>query len=100
MRLEREKLERRIHELADVGEVAFGSHAIERMEERGISDVQVLRALKTGEIRGDVTPGDRPAEWKCKIVEKMRGMREIGVVTIVIRNKRLFIKTVEWEDLK
>ena len=30
----------------------------------------------------------------------MKGLREIGVVTIIIRNARLYIKTVEWEDLK
>ena len=30
----------------------------------------------------------------------MKGSREIGVVTIVMSNRRLFVKTVEWEDLK
>lgn len=100
LRLEREQLEKRIHELACLGKVAFGNHTYDRMDERGISDVQILRALKTGGIRGDIEPGRSPGEWKCKVVERMKGLREIGVVTIIIRNARLYIKTVEWEDLK
>lgn len=100
LRLERAKLEQRIHELAEQGEVSFSDHAYERMDERSISDVQVIRVLKTGEIRGDIEPGNRNGEWKCKIVERVKGMREIGVATVVIRNARLFIKTVEWEDPK
>lgn len=100
LRLERERLQARINDLACKGEITFSDHALERMDERGISDLQVERALRTGEIRGDVEPGRRAGEWKCKIVEKMKGMRELGVATVVIRNSRLFIKTVEWEDLK
>ena len=38
-------------------------------------------------------------EWKCKIVFKLRGAREAGAVVIVLRTDRLFVKTVEWEDL-
>ena len=100
IKLERERLQSRIHELARLGQVAFSNHAIERMEERGISDIQVQRALTSGEIRGEIEPGQSSGEWKCKIVERMKGLREIGVATVVIRNARLFIKTVEWEDLK
>lgn len=69
------------------------------MDERGISDLQVERALRTGEIRGEVEPGRGTGEWKCKIVERMKGMREIGVATVLIKNSKLFIKTVEWEDM-
>src|SRR5690606_9076078 len=91
LRLEREQLQARIHELARKGEVSFSDHALERMDERGISDVQVERALRTGEIRGEIEPGRRAGEWKCKIVELMKGMRELGVATVVIRNSRLYI---------
>jgi hypothetical protein len=99
LRLKREQLQKRVNELAFAGEVAFSDHALDRMDERSITDIQVERALRTGEIRGEVEPGRREGEWKCKIVERMKGQREIGVVTIVLRNARLFIKTVEWEDL-
>lgn len=100
LRLTRENLEKRIHELASAGEASFSEHAYDRMDERGISDIQVERALRTGHISGEIVPGSRPGEWKCKVVERMKGMRDIGVVTIVIHNARLFIKTVEWEDMK
>lgn len=100
LRLRREWVERRVHELAEQGEVAFGNHALERMEQRDISDIQVVRVLKRGELRGEVEPGSGTGEWKCKVVSLGRGSREIGVVTLLIKNRRLFVKTVEWEDLR
>ncbi len=33
------------------------------------------------------------------MVHKIKGAREAGVITIILTNGRLFIKTVEWEDL-
>lgn len=50
-------------------------------------------------MEGEIEPGQNAGEWKCKIVAKIKGNREVGVVTIVMRVGRLFIKTVEWEDL-
>jgi hypothetical protein len=98
LRLERETLTERIRELARKGAVSFSDHAFDRMDERGISDVQVQRVLQSGEIRGDIEPGRNAGEWKCKVVDQVKGMREIGVATLIIRNAKLFIKTVEWED--
>jgi hypothetical protein len=37
-------------------------------------------------------------EWQCKIVKHIRGGRDAGVVTIILHDGRLFLKTVEWED--
>jgi len=51
---------------------------------------------------GSITeqPEETPkGEWKCKMVYPIRGAREVGVVTIILKSDRLFIKTVEWEDL-
>lgn len=84
---------------ADSRKVAFGDHALDRMEERGITTLDALRVLQKGEIVGDLEPGRRQGEWKCKVVHNLRGSRDIGVITIVMLNGRLFIKTVEWEDL-
>ena len=70
------------------------------MEERGITDLDALRVLRIGELSGAITPGRERGEWKCKIVAPIKGRREIGVVTILIRNCKLRIKTVEWEDLR
>jgi hypothetical protein len=90
----------RIRELAKTSCVGFSDHAEQRMEERGITDLEAIRVLQTGEISGEIAPGKREGEWKCKIVAPLKGRREVGVVTLLIRNRRLRVKTVEWEDLR
>ncbi|HEV2565864.1 MAG TPA: DUF4258 domain-containing protein [Microvirga sp.] len=78
--------------------VIFGEHAQERMEERGITDDEVFTVLRIGELKGRITPGKSAGEWKCKVVAQPRGSRQMGVVTIIMLEGHLFIKTVEWED--
>ncbi|MEP3279382.1 MAG: DUF4258 domain-containing protein [Stappiaceae bacterium] len=78
---------------------SYTTHAESRMEWRGITDKMMFEVLRTGTIRGDIIPGRYPGEWKVKMTKKMKGSREVGVVTVVINAKKLFIKTVEWEDL-
>lgn len=91
----------RIQQLAaQSSNVGFSDHAEDRMEERGITDLDVLRVLRGGTISGSIEPGRKEGEWKCKVVAPVKGRREIGVVTLLIRNRRLRIKTVEWEDVK
>jgi hypothetical protein len=80
-------------------QVYLSSHAKERMEQRSITRLDVVRVLNRGHIDGPITPGDAPGEWKCKVVANVRGSRDIGVVTLVIANEKLLVKTVEWEDL-
>ena len=75
-------------------------HVEGRMELRDIDHMMMFEVLRTGYLEGDIVPGKNPGEWKAKMVKKMKGNRELGVVTIVIRNTRLFIKTVEWEDVR
>ena len=100
----RDVLEKRIRELAkDSENVTWEAethemHVAERMERRGIDDMMMFEVLRTGYLEDEIKPGKNPGEWKGKMVKKMRGQREVGVVTIVIHNARLFIKTVEWED--
>ena len=92
--------ERRIRAIAaDSGKVILGDHAVERMAERDIFDFDVLRILRDGSIRGDPERTPR-GEWKCKMVMRLRGGRDAGVVTIILRDDRLFVKTVEWEDVR
>jgi hypothetical protein len=90
---------RRVRELAANSEnVSWSAHAWERMEERGISIRVAETVLKEGMVAGTVEAGRRPGEWQAKIVHAIRGRRDIGVVVLIIRNNRLKVKTVEWED--
>lgn len=66
--------------------------------QREISDRMALAVLRNGYVKGDVVPGDQTGEWKVKIADRVKGSREVGVVTIIISERRLLVKTVEWED--
>lgn len=90
--------EKRIQQIALTTEnVILGVHALARMTEREIFDVDVFRVLRTGYV--DEPPEQTAAnEWKCKVTLKLRGGRTAGVVTIIMQNSKLFVKTVEWED--
>ena len=78
----------------------LSNHAMERMAERGILDAEVFRILRNGTLKG--VPEQTPkGEWKLKLVMRLRGNRDAGVVTIILHgDRRLLVKTVEWEDLK
>ena len=79
--------------------VYLSEHAKERMEIRSITRVDVIRVLKRGHIDGSIDPGNHAGEWKCKVIANVKGSREIGVVTLVIGQERILVKTVEWEDI-
>jgi Domain of unknown function (DUF4258) len=88
-----------VHRLAlDTANISWSQHALDRMVERDIRDHVALDVLRRGEIKGDIEPGQHPGEWKTKLVREAKGRREAGVVVLVVRNTRLFVKTVEWED--
>ncbi|MCL2717097.1 MAG: hypothetical protein FWD68_21780 [Alphaproteobacteria bacterium] len=70
------------------------------MEQRGITDLVVVDVLRRGELKGAIEPGQSSGEWKVKMVHVVKGRREVGGVVITIRNANLFIKTVEWEDIR
>ena len=70
------------------------------MEWRDITDRMMFDVLRTGYLKGEIEPGMHPGEWKAKMCKQMKGQREVGVVTIVVRDSWLFVKTVEWEDLR
>jgi hypothetical protein len=92
--------EKRIHEAAlQTERVVVSNHARERMREREIDDADVFRVLRQGTVVDEPEPAE-PGEWKCKIVRRIRGSRDVGVVTIILQDGRLFVKTVEWEDLR
>jgi hypothetical protein len=92
--------EKRIREAAqDSALIDWGLHTLDRMAERDIPDAVVLRALREGFAKGNLEMTPR-GEWKCKMVYPMRGARDVGVLVVIRKSGSLFLKTVEWEDLK
>ena len=86
------------HSAQDADNVIFGNHAMKRMNERGIFTTDVLRILRAGWV--DDEPGvTNSGEWKCKMTLEIKRGRTVGVVTIIMHNDMLFVKTVEWEDI-
>lgn len=78
--------------------VIVTDHAAERMEQRGFTMRDLFRILRTGFV--DEAPEEiREGDWKCKVTQKI-GSREAGAVTIIMRERRLIVKTVEWEDVR
>lgn len=99
MRLTAAIAEKRIKEIALTTEnVILGTHALKRMAERGIDDIDVFRVLRSGYI-DELPEKTAQNEWKCKVTLKMIGGRTAGVVTIILHNGKLFVKAVEWESL-
>lgn len=85
---------------ADTLNVKWSVHALERMEERAITDKMALEVLRQGSLKGDVEEGANPGELKVKMVRQMRGHREVGVVVVTIKGLHLLVKTAEWEDVR
>jgi len=93
-----EAAERRIRESAmDSANVSVTTHALERMEERGLSTRDLYTILRTGYV-DDIPKQDHDNQWTCKITLKMPGGRTAGVVTVILVDGKLLIVTVEWED--
>lgn len=93
---------RRIRALAAKSEnIRFTDHALDQMEAREIFDGDVLAIYRSASssIKGEVKKGKRDGEYHCKVVRRIRGNREAGVVTIILPTDRLLVLTVEWEDL-
>lgn len=93
---------RRIRALAKKSEnVLYTEHALEQMEAREIfdGDVLVIYRSDAASIKGEVKKGKRNGEHHCKVVRRIRGNREAGVVTIILPSDKLLVLTVEWEDL-
>jgi len=70
------------------------------MAERDISIRVALAVIREGIVSGPVEAGASQGEWKAKIVRNVKGRRDVGVVVLLIKNDRLLVKTVEWEDVR
>lgn len=98
-RLPNDQAERLIRErAADTSKIRFSLHAYDRIAERSITQIDAIRILRTGHIEGNPQKTVE-GEWEVTVVKRILGTREVGVVTIIWRNKdELFVKIVEWMD--
>jgi hypothetical protein len=88
-----------VRRLSKERRIGYLNHADERMAERGFDVFDVYKTLENGHFADDIEAGANEGEWKAKIVDVPEGTsRKMGVVTIVVKEQRLLIKTVEWED--
>lgn len=93
-----------IRRLSKARRIAYLDHGDDRFEERfaghGFDVFDMHDVLETGTLDGGaIEAGKKEGEWKVKMVGVPDGTsRKMGVVTIVVQEKRLLIKTVEWED--
>lgn len=91
--------QRRVRELAkNTSNLVWTDHIKERMEQRGIDSDAVLRILRDGDVEGEPIETNTPGDWKIKMARKMGNGRVAGVVTVLVQNNRLVLKTAEWED--
>lgn len=94
-------LEKRIRALAaDDDQITWANHAFDRSDERDITIGDALAILRHGYLDDYIEAGNGPSEWKGKMTMKLKGRREAGVVVIVIKDRELFVKTVEWENVR
>lgn len=89
-----------IRKLLARGAYSHSAHVIdERMAERGFDFDDILKIIELGDIDGKIVRGRRDGEWRCRVVGKLNWHpREAGVVTVVIREKKLLFVTVKWID--
>ena len=85
---------------ADTSTIWWSQHARKRMAERGISNRVALTVIREGMVSGPIEAGQSQGEWKAKIIRNVKGRRDVGVVVLLIRNNRILVKTVEWEDVR
>lgn len=92
-------LQERIRKLSgETKNIYLSDHAQERMWERDISAMEVFDVLRLGMVDGVPWIEDETGEQACKVVLRRKGQRAIGVVTILLVEDGLLVKTVEWED--
>jgi hypothetical protein len=68
------------------------------MVERDFTTMELFEILRTGHVTDEPEATATRGEWKCKVIKKLRGQREAGVITVIMKGGSLFVKTVEWED--
>ena len=80
--------------------VVFSLRAFDRIEERAITQSDVLAILREGHVEGEPELMKNGVDWKVVVTRRMPGGRVAGAVTVIYRPPadNLFVMTVEWMD--
>ena len=91
--------ERIIRERArDTSKVVIIGHPEERSIEREIPRPDVYRILREGSVLRPPVRNEH-GDWEAVIEKRMKGTRDAGAVTIIVRaDETLIVKTVMWID--
>ena len=82
----------------DSKNVVITEHAEERLEERGMTTLDLFLILKTGYVIKQPVTNTR-GDWEVIVEKRLRGLRDAGVVTIILTHgAKLIVKTVQWMD--
>ena len=98
------KLLREIRRIAeDKNNIRFSTHAFDRIGERSgiveITQEDVYKVLRFGDLDGDPRPGKSEGETVATVVYRPKGSRAIGVASVVKSSEdKLFVLTVMWRD--
>ncbi|MHC8508747.1 MAG: DUF4258 domain-containing protein [Rhodospirillales bacterium] len=99
MRMDVRRAESIVRAIAlDSKRVCLTHHAVKRMHEREFSSRDLFSVLREGHVRD--APESERGEWKFKVIKRLRGSREAGVITVLTREEKLLVLTMEWEDWK
>ena len=98
-RLNQQEAERVVREYAeDSANIIFGTHSLDREEERDISTTECLRILREGFVEPEPKM-NKNGEWEVIVTKTLRTQRSASAVTIILReDKKLFVKTLMWRD--
>lgn len=82
----------------DSKNVVVTEHAEERLEERGMTTLDLFLILETGYVFKQPVVNTK-GDWEVIVEKRLRGRRDAGVVTIILTHgAKLIVKTVQWMD--
>lgn len=88
----------KIREIAqDSANVAITFHTMERMEERGFSNRDLIELLRNGYVDEEPEYNAEKQEYKYKITKTVDSTRTAAAITLIISDKKLLVITIMWK---
>ncbi|VXC64133.1 conserved hypothetical protein [Sphingomonas sp. AX6] len=93
-----EGVQDRVRGAAEAGRVVMMGSARRSMKRHDLTDILIIRALRRGQLVGQVKRGDKRGEWRCGITFSVKGFREGGIITVAISEGRAFVEDILWDQ--